>query len=86
MKKVITNVGRKVFWFIREVGNLIGNLFVPVASILVGVAELLQAPVKVIKALKDFEYWLFKIGGTLPVIEKAVDEVEKVLDKYADAD
>ena len=58
MKKTIATIGRKITWFFRELVNLVGNLFVPVASVLVAAAELLQLPAKLIESLKKMEHWL----------------------------
>ena len=82
MKKTIATIGRKITWFFRELVNLVGNLFVPVASVLVATAELLQLPAKLIESLKKMEYWLFKIGGTLPIIQQATKTIDKAIDKY----
>lgn len=82
MKKGIVKVGKKIILFLREVMNLVGNLLTPVASLLVATASLLQLPTKVIKGLKKFEYWLFYIGGTLPTIEKQLEEADKILDDF----
>lgn len=82
MKKKIGTIGKKIVIFLKEAGNFVANLFVPIMSLIVATAALLQAPTKLLFVLKKIEYWFFKISGTMPIINEQLDNAEKLIDSY----
>lgn len=81
MKNFLKTAWKKIKCAVKEVLNLITNLFTPVMSGLCVLAELLQLPTSVISALKRAEYWLWKACGTKDAINDFIDTVDKAVDK-----
>ena len=75
MKKIFKRIGL----FLKELLNIIGNILVPIVSVLIAIMAILPVPTKFIKLLKVFEYWLFYAQGTAEKIDKIIEEKEKKL-------
>lgn len=77
MEKFVT----RLKLIIKEVGNFLANIAVPLISLLIAILGVLPVPTTWLDALKKVEYWLFKVSGTAKdleeVIEKNTAEAEK---------
>lgn len=77
MKKVWT----KIKLFMREMLNLLTNLFCPVVSAICALMELFQLPTSAINAVKNVEHWFWNIAGTKDKIEEIIDKVDDAVEK-----
>lgn len=84
MKAKIKTVWKKIKCAAKECLNLLTNLITPLISALCLLAEVLQLPTNVIKALKKAEYWCWNACGTADDIENFIDTVDKAVDKTID--
>ena len=80
LKKVMN----KIKLFIKELGNIVTNIAVPIMSMFCAISELFPMP-KVTEKLKKAEYYVFFASGTLESIDNIVsdttDQLENNLDK-----
>ena len=65
----------RVRLILREFMNITTNVLVPLAAVLVFIAELIPGmPYGVIRILKLIEYYLFEAFGTAEKIEEKIEE------------
>ena len=62
----------RVILFVKEVGNVLTDLLIPVVGLAILVMEALPIPRKYIKWLKIVEYWLFYAAGTADKINEDI--------------
>lgn len=77
MKKVL----KRISFFLQEILNLIGDILVPVASLVAAILQLLPVPLKWIHLVKQIENWLYYAKGTGDKIKEEIDKQEKELKK-----
>lgn len=77
MKEKIIVWGKKIWLLFREVMNILTNVLVPLASLIVAILEILPVPIIWVKVAKMVEYWLFEFAGTASKIDKIIEEETK---------
>ena len=77
MKEKIIVWGKKIGLFLREIMNLLTNVLVPLASVVVAVLEILPVPIIWVKIAKMVECWLFDFAGTSSKIDKIIEDKTK---------
>jgi len=68
----------RILLFIKEIGNFLTNLLIPLIGLILIVVEVLPIPIKYISFLKTIEYWLFYAAGTA---EKINENIKKNFNK-----
>ena len=74
MKEKFNRFLKRVKLFIREIGNLLANVLVPLVSLLILIVDLFPVPTAIIAWMKKIEYWLFFASGTADKIDKILEE------------
>ena len=64
----------RVVLIVKEIGNFITNLLLPLVGLIIIVLEALPVPKKYIKLLKTIEYWLFYASGTAKKIDENIKD------------
>lgn len=81
MKEKFKAVMKRVHLFLKEILNVLGNVLVPLVSLVVLIMEILPVPITWIEAVKKAEYWLFYVSGTGERIEEIIEENVKKLEE-----
>lgn len=81
MKEKFKVALKRISLFFKEILNLLGNILVPIVSLLVTIAQILPIPTTWVAELKKFEYWLFYASGTAKDIGKILDDKIEELEK-----
>jgi hypothetical protein len=68
---------KRVALFLREIGNLLSNILVPLVSLIIAIMELFPIPMGWIKIAKKVEHWLFYAYGTSKKIEEIIEDKAK---------
>lgn len=84
MKAKMKTIWKKIKCAVKECFNLLTNLITPILSALCILAEVLQLPTGVIKALKSAEYWCWNACGTADDIGRFIEEVDKAVEKITE--
>lgn len=84
MKEKFKAVMKRVHLFLKEILNVLGNVLVPLVSLVVLIMEILPVPTTWVEAVKKVEYWFFYASGTGERIEKIIEENVKKLEEKSE--
>lgn len=77
----MVKVWKKIKTAVKEVFNLLTNLLCPVMSAICVIMEVFQLPAGAIQAVKNAEYWCWKVAGTKTNIDDLLEKVDDAVEK-----